>query len=285
MTRPDSYALGLTGWPLGHSLSPQLQRAALEDCGLSGSYVLLPVPPLPDGSAGLADLAARLRAGNLHGLNVTIPHKQAFAALADRLTPAAQAIGAANTYYMQDGELLGDNTDIPGLLADLRAQFGQRLPAAGRALLLGAGGSARAAAYALAQQGWQVSVAARRVHQARELCAALSGGLPAGVLTPLPLQAEALQSAAGVDLLVNSTPLGMFPHTETCPWPEDLPLPAGAAVYDLVYNPRETLLVHRARAAGLPAATGLGMLVEQAALAFERWTGCSPARAAMVKYI
>jgi shikimate dehydrogenase len=140
-------------------------------------------------------------------------------------------------------------------------------------LVIGAGGSARAVVYALASSGWKVTIAARRPEQAENLTESMQ-------TASSQIESISLNAVAGWrgDLLVNTTPLGMAPAIETCPWPENTPLPDGAAVYDLVYNPRETRLVREARAAGLPAITGLGMLVEQAALAFETWTGCRPPR-------
>ena len=276
------YALGLIGYPLEHSLSPRLHGAALRTLGLAGDYQLYPVPPLPQGAPGLAQLLAQVQRGQLHGLNVTIPHKQSVQPLLGTLTPAAQAIGAVNTIFCQDGQLCGDNTDAPGFLQDL-----QRLQlvggpdggsAPGHALVLGAGGSARAVVYALLGAGWRVSLAARRVAQAQALLVSL--GEPAG--RAYPLEVGSLQSlAAEVNLLVNTTPVGMWPRVEASPWPAGAPLPPGALVYDLVYNPPETELVRTARQAGLLASSGLGMLVEQAALALERWTGRSVPRRPM----
>ncbi len=286
MAEGKAWYLGLTGWPLGHSLSPRLHNAALAAAGLSGEYALYPVPA--GDVAGLAALLARLRTGELSGLNVTIPHKQTVIPLLDALTPAAQAIGAVNTvintqWSMDNGQwlsggaqlpmLVGDNTDAPGFLRDARRFLGDAFGQRPFALLLGAGGSARAVAYALAQEGWAVTVAARQLAQAQALVTALADKV-AGTLTAVALTADAL---AGLEpgLLVNCTPLGMTPHTEVTPWPETVPLPQ-TAVYDLVYNPPETRLVREARAVGLPATTGYGMLLEQAALAFARWTGIEP---------
>lgn len=275
-----NFRLALTGWPLGHSLSPQLHHAALAAMGLHGEYRLLPAPP--GDAAALADLLAQLRSGALHGLNVTIPHKQAVLPLLDECAPAARAIGAVNTLAMKDGRLYGDNTDAPGFLADLHAQLGRHLPATGgRALLLGAGGAARAVAYALAGAGWEVWLAARRLEQAEELAGAMAAALPYSRLHAAYLAPDDLRPLQQIDLLVNTTPLGMSPHPDASPWPEGLPFPPRAAVYDLVYNPRETRWVQAARAAGRPTVTGLGMLVEQAALALERWTGLPVPRAAM----
>jgi shikimate dehydrogenase len=265
--------LGLTGFPLTHSLSPRIHQAALDRCAMSGSYTLYPVEP--QDRQALRALLARLRAGEINGLNVTIPHKQAVLPLLDELTPAAQAIGAVNTVYMKEGKLIGANTDAPGFLSDLKCFFTQFNLQPGQdpqVLVLGAGGAARAVVYALLKEGWQVLLAARRPEQALALAQDLSGvGLP---VKAIALSAQAL--APNLDelvLIVNATPLGMALLEERCPWPDELAFPSRAAVYDLVYQPRETVLIRRARAAGLPAENGLGMLLEQAALSFELWTG------------
>lgn len=263
------FHLGLIGHPLGHSLSPKIHAAALAACGLSGSYSLFPIAP--DDVSGLQVLLARLRSGEIHGLNVTIPHKQNVIPLLDDLTETAQSIGAVNTISRRNDRLIGDNTDAPGFLSDLNRLLEIQKPKS--ALILGAGGSARAATYALAGAGWQVTIAARRLEQAQALVESL--GTAHNRITSITW--SELKAWRG-DLLVNTTPLGMTPAVNTSPWPEGLPLPPGVAVYDLVYNPRETRLVREARAAGLPALTGLGMLIEQAALAFQIWTGCRSPR-------
>jgi shikimate dehydrogenase len=267
------FTLGLTGFPLSHSLSPKLHNAALAAAGLEGSYSLFPVDPAhPD---ELAHLLGRVRRGEIHGLNVTIPHKQSVLPLLDELSETARAIGAVNTIYAKDGRLIGDNTDAAGFWDDLSSHLtspifrNSKMGEAGRGLVLGAGGSARAVVFALQAYGWDVSVAARRIEQAQAL------------VTEFGLQAAQSLNApiSNFDLLVNTTPLGMTPNTETCAWESDFP--PGAFVYDLVYNPPETLLIKRARAAGLQASNGLGMLIEQAALAFELWTGHNAGRSAM----
>jgi len=271
------WRLGLTGHPLGHSMSPGLHNAALAAAGLTGEYGLYPVAP--EDEAGLAVLLARLRSGELHGLNVTIPHKQAVIPLLDALTPAARAIGAVNTILVTgDWSLVtdhspfmlwGDNTDAPGFLRDVGRFLPERPSSEKTALVLGAGGSARAVVYALAEAGWQVTVAARRLPQAQALAAQMAN---VGEITAVTLNAGKLRKLTP-GLLVNTTPVGMSPNVDASPWPEGVRMREGMAVYDLIYNPRETKLVRDARAAGLPAITGLGMLVEQAALAFTRWTG------------
>jgi shikimate dehydrogenase len=284
MTRTLVFAL--TGWPLGHSLSPLLHRAALVALGLKGEYHLLPVPP--GDSSALEALLQQVRRGQLQGLNVTIPHKQAVLPLLDELSPTARAIGAVNTLWLREGRLVGDNTDAPGFLADLRARLGDRLAGKARercAWLIGAGGSARAVAFALASEGWRVVIAARRLEQAEALAASLGGRLDSEQFIPVSLAALPGGGVPQPQLIVNATPLGMTPQAETSPWPEGLAFPRGACVYDLVYNPPETRLVREARRAGLEAVTGLGMLVEQAALALEKWTGLPVPREAMFRAV
>ena len=267
-------ALGLTGYPLAHSLSPSIHQAALKHCRLEGDYSLFPVAP--DDREGLSALLERMRTGEISGMNVTIPYKQAILPLLDELTPTAKAIGAVNTVFMRDGAMVGDNTDATGFLSDLRCflEASSWDEKDGRhALLLGAGGAAHAVVYALLEDGWRITIAARRAEQAQELMDQFpqyNGRMSSVGFNSADLQAAAAQ----VSLVVNTTPLGMSPHIESSPWPEDVPLPGGVAVYDLVYNPRQTKLLQAALDAGLPARSGLGMLVEQAALAFEIWTGC-----------
>ncbi len=290
----DLYSFGLIGFPLGHSLSPQIHAAALQALGLNGEYKLLPVPPSPsprgrgNGAEGktlykLENVLEQLRAGELRGLNATIPHKQSVIPLLDALTPTAKAVGAVNTIF-RDGELLvGDNTDAPGFWADVQQLVKSREREADHhALILGAGGSARAVAYALLTNGYFVTIAARKsekAHQLTDQYSVFRGQLAASDMNDWPA------SISHSSLIVNATPVGMFPHVDHSPWPEGVPFPEHASVYDLVYNPRETLLTRQARAAGLPATTGLGMLVEQAALAFKRWTGLEASREVMMKAV
>ncbi|MGA7195358.1 MAG: shikimate dehydrogenase [Anaerolineales bacterium] len=258
--------LGLIGFPLEHSLSPKIHSAALASCGLAGDYSLFPI--YPDDLSGLKNLLARVRSGEITGLNVTIPHKQNVIPLLDGLTSTARAIGAVNTIYLNQNKLIGDNTDAQGFLFDSKRFMGDReFGIENRtALVLGAGGSSRAVVYALVNDGWNVTVAARRIEQAQELAPRFES------IKAVELNSQTFQSLFP-QLIVNATPLGMTPNVDQSPWPKSLPFPPQAVAYDLVYNPRETKLVKDARAAGLCATSGLGMLVEQAALAFEIWTG------------
>ena len=267
--------LGLIGYPLGHSLSPRIHETALKAGGLMGDYSLFPIHP--DDNQGLKDLLARVRNGEILGLNVTIPHKQNVIELLDDLTPTANAIGAVNTIYLQNNQLMGDNTDAPGFLSDLKNFLTtETLRHRNRsALVLGAGGSARAIVHALLNDGWNVTLAARRMEQAQQLADSFANHqLPITVCSVSNLQ----PLLPNISLITNTTPVGMAPNIDQSPWPENLVFPPRAAVYDLVYNPRETKLVQDARRYGLQATTGLGMLIEQAGLAFEIWTGHSPSR-------
>jgi shikimate dehydrogenase len=271
--------LGLIGYPLGHSLSPAIHTAALQACRLEGSYSLFLIPS--EDRRGLKELLDRVRNGEITGLNVTIPHKQNVVEFIDELTPTAQAIGAVNTIYMRHNKLIGENTDAPGFLTDLKRtlQFSREalhLPPS--ALILGAGGSARAVAYALTHDRWNVYLMTRRMEQAQHLVDSFANyQLPITICNLANLQSL----ISSLSLIVNTTPVGMAPHIDESPWPENLPFPPHAAIYDLVYNPRETRLVRDACLQGLRTTTGLGMLVEQAALAFELWTGYHPPREVM----
>jgi len=269
--KTQSFKLGLIGFPLGHSLSPKIHTAALRTCGLQGDYSLFSI--LPEDTQGLHDLLTRVRTGEIHGLNVTIPHKQNVISLLDELTPTAKAIGAVNTIYLRENKLIGDNTDAAGFLSDLKRFVNRETSRQVNrsALVLGAGGSARAVVYALLNDDWNVNLASRRIEQAQQLSQSFPNyHLPITNFTDL--------RPSTFDLIINTTPLGMSPNIETSPLPENTVLSKSAFVYDLVYNPRETKLVKDARAQGLQATTGLGMLIEQAALAFELWTSHTPPR-------
>lgn len=275
------FRLGLAGWPLGHSLSPHIHQLALRRLGLEGEYDLYPVAPGLESKRALAALLEKLRRGDLHGLNVTIPYKVDILELIDELSPAASAIGAVNTLFARDEYIAGDNTDAHGFLAGVGAVFPQLFTGGGEkaALILGSGGAARAVVFALLHSGWQVSVASRSLERAQRLADRfIKAGDPDRVSAMQldPHCIRAFMEKEEVALVVNATPAGMAPGIDLSPWPAEIPLPEKAAVYDLVYSPAETRFVKMARQAGLQAHTGLGMLVEQAARAFEIWTGMKP---------
>lgn len=267
------YQLGLIGYPVSHSLSPKIQNAALQACGLEGNYSLFPIPP--DDIQGLKDLLTRVRSGEITGFNVTIPHKQNVIPLLDELTPTARSIGAVNVIYMKDGKLVGDNTDASGFLNDLKKFIGNRELEIGKSVLvLGAGGSARSVVYALCNDGWKVTIAARRLEQSNQLASQFEDTKAIELNFPTFQPFDELRTTlSNFQLIINTTPLGMTPKIEMSPIPENITLPKDMMIYDLVYNPRETKLVREARAQGLHATTGLGMLIEQAALGFALWTG------------
>jgi shikimate dehydrogenase len=262
--------LHLLGYPLGHSVSPAMQTAALAEAGLRDwTYTARPVAP-----AELEAAVETLRRPGWAGANVTVPHKQTIMLLLDGVTPVARAIGAVNTVVKQpDGALLGHNTDAAGFLADL---YALDVHISGRpVLVLGAGGSARAVVAACAGVGARIRLLARRRDQAE----ALAGLAPLTIFDWSAL--DLLQACDNVALIVNCTPLGMAPNKLASAWLAGTPFPPSAFVYDLVYNPAETQLTRDARTEGLRAATGLGMLVEQGALAFELWTGLPAPRVTM----
>jgi shikimate dehydrogenase len=254
----------LLGHPVAHSISPRIQNAALRSAGIALTYEAREVPPAAL-DATLRELATERAAGN-----VTIPHKEAVAARCARLTPLAERVGAVNTYWHEGGVLVGDNTDVGGVDASVRALLGDGVRSA-RVALIGAGGGA--AAVLAAAEGWgsaTVTIYNRHMDRAH------------GLAARFPAMAEVADSLVealrGATLVVNSTPVGMRDHA--LPVPVEL-LPPGSAVFDLVYRAGETAWVTASREAGHRAADGMGMLVEQGALAFTRWFAREPDRAAM----
>ena len=248
--------LGVLGWPVAHSRSPRMHNAALAQLGLKDwHYQRLPVPP-----EVFAETVGGLAAAGFVGANVTIPHKEAALALADTATDAARAIGAANTleFAPRTGAVHASNTDAPGFLAALEGVGAD--PRGATALVLGAGGSARAVAYALREAGAaRVAVWNRTPDRARQLAADL--GVEAA-LRPIP-----------ADLLVNCTSVGLSDGEF-----KDLPIDADAlgtyaTVADLVYRAGGTGLVAQARLRGCAVVDGLEVLVRQGAMSFQAWTG------------
>jgi shikimate dehydrogenase len=255
--QPSSITVGLIGWPVAHSRSPAMHHAAFAALGLDWRYILLPTP-----LAQLAGVVARIRSGELQGANVTIPHKQAVLAYLDEIDPAAQAVGAVNTIVKQDERLIGFNTDTPGFQrALIETGWGIKdQPCA----VLGAGGSARAVVYVLHELGARITVYARDVDKARVVHADCR---PLGALGEIDPETR---------LIVNTTPVGLSPNVEASPWPDDVPLPPEALIFDLLNNPARTKFMQQAEQAGLRAVNGWNMLVYQGAAAFELWTGVEP---------
>ncbi len=271
--------VGLIGWPVEHSLSPAMHNAAFDALGLNWRYVPLPVEPAQVRAAvrGLGALGFR-------GANVTVPHKQAVLPALDTLAGEAQALGAVNTILVERGDggtvLSGHNTDARGFVAALRE--GGFEPAGRRAVVVGAGGAARAVVYGLlGAGGGEITVLNRTLERARRLVSDLSRRSPPAMRYSQLTPKTVVEAARTADLLVNATTVGMWPRAEDSIWPAGVPVPAHLTVLDLVYNPLETRLLQQARRSGARGIDGLGMLVGQGALAFEMWTGERPPVAVM----
>jgi shikimate dehydrogenase len=254
--------VGVIGWPVSHSISPAMHNAAFAALGLHDwRYELAPVPP----DIVRQSLRILRDEGGFVGVNVTVPHKEAVMpfVLPDE---RARAIGAVNTIDFRDGS--GTNTDVIGLIDDLRAHG---LTLAGMlAVVLGAGGAARAAVYGLAKAGAQVIVVNRTPKRAQIMLAdlALAAGIQNADVRTLDEAAEMQPS-----LIINCTSVGMWPKIDESPWIEGLPFPTHAVLYDTVYRPAKTKLMQQVEAGGGQAIGGLGMLVRQGAAAFRLWTG------------
>lgn len=265
--------VALLGYPVEHSLSPQMQNAAFSAAGLDLVYLAFAVHP-----NGLAAAVQGCRALGLRGANVTVPHKQAVIGHLDEVESLAALIGAVNTVVNNAGRLKGYNTDSSGFLRSLEEQGFN--PQGKRAVILGAGGAARAVAFALADAGCAcLTIANRNLERAEALAASLTiYGTSSEVCS---LRSAGLASKlAGVELVVNAASIGMWPHLETMPLSAEW-LRAGQWVYDLVYNPRDTKLLQAARQRGCRTLSGLSMLLYQGAEAFTLWTGETPPLAAM----
>lgn len=268
--------VGLIGYPVSHSFSPRMHNAAARAAGVDLVYIPLPVAP-----ERVREAVHGLRGLGLRGANVTIPHKQAVMPFLDVIDEAASVIGAVNTIVVEDdGVLRGTNTDWVGFADDLK---GHGISAENRqSIILGAGGSARAIVYALIEQNADIHIYARRLSQAQELANAFKQSTHYPHVTP-HLFTEIPDLPTQKPLIVNTTPLGMTPRVDNSAWPDDLPIPADATVYDLVYNPRKTKLMRDAIAVNCQAVNGMGMLLRQGATAFELWTGVMPDLSVMAK--
>lgn len=270
MTDGKTQLTGLIGWPVEHSFSPAMHNSAFDALGLNWYYVPLPVRP-----GQVAAAVKGLVALGFRGANVTVPHKQAVMPHLDEITDTARAIGAVNTIVVERGRLIGHNTDGSGFIAALRDEGFE--PSGKHALVLGAGGAARAITYSLAKTECAVTIHNRTADRAKELAQHLeSSGMGALVAWVQPASRLSDLDLGQFDLLVNATSVGMWPHTDVSPWPGTLSVPSGWTVYDLVFNPAETLLLAQARATGAAAISGLGMLVRQGSIAFEMWTSKPP---------
>lgn len=251
---------GVFGNPVSHSMSPAMFNRAFSETGINGVYLAFKVENIRRAIDGV-------RAIGLRGISVTIPHKTAVIPLLDELDPMAEKIGAVNTISNRNGRLLGSNTDCAGAVSALKAAGaleGQRVA------VLGAGGAARAVAFGLVSEGAQVTI----VNRSRDNGERLAG--------ELGIDFEPLDRFSGrhCQVLVNTTPLGMVPETDTCPVPGTI-LHREMVVMDIVYNPMKTRLLEAAEARGCRIVDGLSMFVRQGALQFEAWTGVTAPMSAM----
>lgn len=234
-----------------------MHNAAFAALGLDWCYILLPtIRHQMEATVG------RIRSGELSGANVTIPHKRAVMSYLDEIDPAAQTVGAVNTIVRRGERLIGFNTDILGFeRALLETGVGVKDQSC---VVLGAGGSARAVLYVLRELNARITIYARDVSKA----------------AALQVNCRPLGALAEIDpatrLIVNTTPVGLSPNVNASPWPDDVPLPTRALIFDLINNPSRTRLLQQAERAGLRAVNGWSMLVYQGAAAFAMWTGVEP---------
>lgn len=250
----------LIGDPVGHSLSPVMQNAAFRACGLDWQYELLETP-----RTQLGETVSRLRTNGFVSANVTIPHKEAVIEFLDDLTDHARQVGAVNTIIKRDDKLIGENTDVYGFTQALREASVELRGA--RAAILGAGGAARAAAFALAEHGAaRIAIMNRTEKRAVKLVNDLCAHFP-----NLAVEVNSIAALATADLVVNATSVGMSPNENASPmrWA----FPPGVVAIDLVYRPLHTKFLRDAERAGARPIGGVSMLVHQGAAAFKLWTG------------
>lgn len=258
---------GLIGDPIGHSVSPAMHNSAFINLGLD--YIYLPFRVEAKNLPGAID---GLKAFNIRGLNVTIPHKVAVIPLLDELEPLAEKIGAVNTIVNDKGHLKGYNTDAGGFLKTLLERG--IVPKGKKVVVLGAGGASRAISFTLAESGAEIVILNRKLEMdwAMELASSISR-FSAIKASALELNDDNIASALkAADILVNATSVGMSPNVNRSPVPASL-LNSELIVFDVVYNPLKTRLLAEAEAAGAETISGIEMLVWQGALAFELWTG------------
>lgn len=258
---------GIIGDPIGHSMSPAIHNAAFEKMEIDYLYV-----PFRVKKEGLSKAIAGMRALNIRGLSVTIPHKVAVIPFLDELDPLAERIGAVNTIVNDDGVLRGYNTDATGFLQTLLERGVE--PEKKNIVILGAGGASRAISFILAERGAHLVILNRllELDWAEELASRISQIFTKEV-EALELNEENLAKVLEkADIVVNATSVGMSPNIDETPIPAKL-LKPGLIVFDIVYNPIKTRLLREAEATGAKTIGGLDMLVWQGALAFEKWTG------------
>lgn len=271
-----AYQLGIIGHPIGHSLSPIMHTLAGEKAGLELTYEAFDVPP--DELGGFFDL---MLDGWLDGINVTVPHKVSAIQYLDGLEPDAARIGAVNTVFRRDNQLIGDNTDGYGFLQSLKENAGTD-PKSRPVFLYGAGGAARAVAFALVDAGAALTIANRDAGRAARLAEELNRA--GGVVETAGWEAmNLIDSVKAADIIVNTTTVGMKGSGEGA-LPAMQGIHEGQLVVDIVYRPLNTPLLQFARERGARTLDGLWMLLRQGARSFERWTGAAfPVEAARAR--
>jgi len=256
---------GIIGDPIEHTMSPVMHNAAFQKLGLDFVYL-----PFQVKKEELGQAVAGMRALNIKGLNVTIPHKVAIIPFLNKLDPLAEKIGAINTIVNNGGVLTGYNTDATGFLQALLEQGVE--PEGKTTVILGAGGASRAISFILAERGAHLVILNRQSGRAEDLSRRIAQVFEKEI-TALALGEQNLADVlARADILINTTSVGMSPDVDKTPVPAKL-LKPGLVVFDIVYNPAKTRLLREAEAAGAKTINGLDMLVWQGALAFEKWTG------------
>jgi shikimate dehydrogenase len=274
MINGHTILVGIIGMPVKHSLSPLIHNTAFEALGLNWCYVPLPVSPekVEESIRGLIALG-------FQGVNVTAPHKQAVIPYLDYISPDAQQLGAVNTLIIKHEadkpvSVEGYNTDKAGFITDLRENGFE--PKGKSVVIVGAGGAARAVISGLLSSGVN-NISLLNRNRQRAITLIKDHQIEGNRISIATLDKETLvELSRKADLLINATPLGTFPEIQCTIWPEDVTIPSHLVVYDLVYNPLETKLLHQAHKANAKPIGGLGMLIHQAILSFELWTGQLP---------
>lgn len=254
------YIFGLTGYPLGHSMSPVIHKALFEISGIDASYVMVETPPEELGDSFRKSLSA------MRGFNVTIPHKIDIIRYLDELSPRAKLFGAVNTVDVGEDKIVGHNTDCAGFLSALQMAD---IKLGGNVLLLGSGGVARMIAFEAILADADLTIAVR------ESDIAAADKIKKEIKEKLNKDCKVIllsEATGGYDLVINGTPVGMYPHMDACPVSKEV-VATSKAAFDVIYNPQETVFLKYAREAGIKYSGGLSMLVWQAAVAQEIWNG------------
>lgn len=260
--------LCVIGHPIEHSMSPIMHNAAIKDLGLDYLYIAFDIPPnrLKEAIKGLKTL-------NIRGINVTLPYKEKVMKFVDKVDEIAQKIGAINTIKNEDGLLIGRNTDAEGAN---KALFDAGCEITGKnVVLIGAGGAAKAISYSLASATNKITIINRSEDRAKKLVSELKNKIDINVENKKYDEIILKEEISNADILINATPIGMFPMIDISPVSKKI-LHKDLFVFDLIYNPLETQLIKDSKEIGCQTLSGLDMLVNQGALAFEWWTKKKP---------